>query len=242
MQSHTNAPRTLQPFGLIASVALFTAAGVLLCIVTHGLIPAFASRSGMEPVLLWFFFGAFGVFVPLLVAAHVILRREAGTAGWSRERLRFRRLTPNDWRWTLGGIVAIGLLSGLSVAVLTMFFRNVALHPAFMRMDALTADRYWILVVWLPFWILNIAAEECLWRGVVLPRQEIAFGRWAWLVNGAGWLLFHLAFGPTILLTLWPITFILPFIVQRTKNAWTGVLIHAALNGPAFVAIAFGFV
>jgi membrane protease YdiL (CAAX protease family) len=214
----------------------------LLWIVTHGLIPAFALRSGIEPVLLWFFFGAFGVFVPLLVAAHLILRREAGTAGWSRERLRCHRLTPNDWRWTLGGIVAIGLLSALSVAALTMFFGTWhCIRPSCGWMP-MTPDRYWILVVWLPFWILNIAAEESLWRGVVLPRQEIAFGRWAWLVNGAGWLLFHLAFGPTILLTLWPITFILPFIVQRTKNSWTGVLIHAALNGPAFVAIAFGFV
>jgi hypothetical protein len=47
-----------------------------------------------------------------------------------------------------------------------------------------------------------------------LPRQESAFGRWAWLVNGVAWLLFHLPFGPAILFTLGPTTLILPYVVQ----------------------------
>jgi hypothetical protein len=32
--------------------------------------------------------------------------------------------------------------------------------------------------------VLNIVGEEFVWRGVVLPRQEVAFGGRAWLVNG----------------------------------------------------------
>ena len=67
--------------------------------------------------------------------------------------------------------------------------------------DPLTPDRYWILGAWFPFWVLNILGEEFSGGGVVLPRQEVALGRWAWLANGIGWLLFHLAFGPAILLT-----------------------------------------
>jgi Type II CAAX prenyl endopeptidase Rce1-like len=39
--------------------------------------------------------------------------------------------------------------------------------------------------------LLNILGEEFLWRGVVLPRQEVAFGRRAWVVNGILWLLFQ---------------------------------------------------
>jgi hypothetical protein len=45
-----------------------------------------------------------------------------------------------------------------------------------------------------------------------------------------------------ILLTLWPTTFILPYLVQRTKNSSTGVLVHAGVNGPGFLAVAFGYV
>ena len=31
-----------------------------------------------------------------------------------------------------------------------------------------------------------------------------------------------------------------PYVVQKTKNSWTGVVIHGVINGPSFIAIAFG--
>ena len=228
------------PIGLAGGFALFGAAGLLLWIATHGLIPAVAVRTGIEPVLLWFLFAGLGVFLPLVLAAHVILVSEGAVKAWSNERLRFRRLTREDWLWCIGGLLAIGLLSVISMAVSAMFSGATGLQPSFMRMEPLAPGRYWILAVWLPFWVLNIAGEELLWRGVLLPRQEVALGRAAWIANGAGWLLFHLPFGPAILLTLWPTAFVLPYIVQRTKNSSAGVLIHAGVNGPGFLAVAFG--
>lgn len=231
--------RALAPLGLTATAVLFGGAGLFLWGVTL-VIPALAERSGIEPVLLWFVLAGGGVFLPLVITAHVLLRRDAGAGGWSAERLRFRRLMRGDWLWIGGGLAAIGLLSTLSVAALTMFWDEVRLHPSFMRLEPLTPVRYWILAVWLPFWVLNIMSEELLWRGVLLPRQEVALGRWAWLANGTGWLLFHLPFGTAIVLTLWPITLILPYVVQRTRNSWNGVLIHGAVNGMGFVAVAFG--
>lgn len=229
-------------WGVVPAARLFAAAALLLLVVTKGPIPAVAARTGIEPVLLWFVLGSLGVFLPLVVTAYVLLRMEGVSRARLLERLRFRRLTGDDWWWTLGGMVAIALLSGVSLACLRMFSDAVRLHPSFMTMEPLAPGRYWVLTVWLPFWVLNILSEEILWRGVLLPRQEAALGRAAWLVNGAGWLAFHVAFGPVILLTLWPITFILPYVVQRTRNSSTGVLIHAGLNGPGFLAVAFGLV
>jgi len=77
---------------------------------------------------------------------------------------------------------------------------------------------------------------------VILPRQEVSFGKYAWIVQAIGWGLFHIAFGWQLLITLLPILFILPYIVQKRKNSWIGVLIHAAINGPSFVAISFGLI
>lgn len=71
-------------------------------------------------------------------------------------------------------------------------------------------------------------------------RQEAVFGRWAWLANGAGWSLFHVAFGGAVFVALWPILFILPYVVQRRRNTWIGVIVHASPNGPGFLAVAFG--
>jgi len=39
---------------------------------------------------------------------------------------------------------------------------------------------------------------------------------------------------------LLPLSLILPYAVQRTGNTWVGVILHAAVNGPAFVAISMG--
>ncbi len=112
--------------------------------------------------------------------------------------------------------------------------------PPFMAFEPLRAGRYWLLLVWAPFWILNILGEEILWRGVMLPRQELAFGKRAWIVHGLGWALFHAAFGWQLLVTLIPLIFIQSYIVQRTRNSWLGVVLHGGINGPSFLAIAFG--
>lgn len=146
----------------------------------------------------------------------------------------------SDWLWSLGALAAIGVLSAGSLAMLNTFAGHVEMQPSFMSMEPLAPERYWILAVWLPFSVLNIMGEEVLWRGVVMPRQEMALGRWAWLANGCGWLLFHIAFGGAILITLVPIVFILPYVVKRRRNTWVGVIVHAGLNGPGFLAVAFG--
>lgn len=219
----------------------FGSGGLLLYLVVHKLVPAAAAATDVEPVLLWFLFAG-GLFVlPLLVASIWLLRREGGYT-WAelyRERLRLRPLDAADWLWIAGALAAIGLLS---VGSLMLYEAVHGARPAmfFVSMEPLTSGRYWILAAWPPFFALNILGEEFVWRGVVLPRQETAFGRQAWLVNGAAHLLLHLPTGVPILVALWPTAFILPYVVQRRRNTWIGVVIHAALNGPGFVAVAFG--
>lgn len=101
---------------------------------------------------------------------------------------------------------------------------------------------FWLLLVWAPYWILNILGEEFIWRGVMLPRQEIAFGKHTWIIHGFGWCLFHIAFGWQLLLMLVPLMFIQSYILQRTKNTWVRVMMDGGLNGPSFIAICFGWI
>jgi len=237
--STSNSP---PPLGLGGTCLLFGSAGLLLFAITHGAIPALAARTNIEPIVLWFLSAGCGLFGPLLAVGVIMLRREKvrwGAQLW-RERLRFRAMNAGDWLAAIVGLAIIAVLAGTSVTLLRSQFGEDATQPSFLRFAPVTTGRYWILAAWLPFWLVNILGEEFLWRGVVLPRQEVAFGRAAWLVNGLGWLAFHLSFGPLLLITLAPTTLVLPYLVQRRGNSWIGVVIHAGLNGPAFVAIAFG--
>jgi membrane protease YdiL (CAAX protease family) len=105
---------------------------------------------------------------------------------------------------------------------------------------ALTRETLWFVAVWLLSWPSNMLGEELTWRAVVLPRMEAYFGQKAWLLNAALWLVFHLAFGPGNLLVLLPTLAIVPWVTQRRRNAWLGLVLHATLSLPGFIAMALG--
>ncbi len=110
-----------------------------------------------------------------------------------------------DWFWAVGGLAAIGVLTG-----------GIGAAPDAARREAIPILRSWLSSRSVPagpgfrrvapVFVLNIVGEEFVWRGVALPRQEVAFGGRAWLVNGILWLLFHAAFPWQVLLSLVPIT------------------------------------
>ncbi len=232
----------MKKLGWLGSFAVYVPAALLLYLATAFVIPYLSRVTGQEPIFFWFLVAGLGVFVPLILTAVLILRSEGRRLNkptWV-ERMRFRRLTKKDLIWALGGLLLTGAASGLLMKGAELIAGSYDPTPPFMAFEPLGPGRYWLLAVWLPFWILNILGEEILWRGVLLPRQEIAFGKKAWIVHGLGWGLFHLAFGWQLLVTLIPLLFIQSYVVQKTKNSWVGVIMHGGLNGPSFLAIAFG--
>ena len=234
----------LNKLGFLGSFAIYIPASVLMYCLTKYLIPYLSETTGQETILFWFIVAGIGIFTPLIVTAILILRTEGYKISKSTwiERLRFRNIRKSDLVWSLGGLILVGLFSGLIMKLLELFAGPFDYSPAFMSFEPLTKGRYWLLLVWAPYWILNILGEEFLWRGVMLPRQEIAFGKHTWIIHGFGWGLFHIAFGWQLLITLIPLIFIQSYIVQKTKNSWNGVIMHGGLNGPSFIAISFGLI
>ena len=234
----------VKKLGFIGSFAIYIPAAILLYCLTRYLIPYLNKVTGQETILFWFIVAGLGVFTPLIIAGILILRAEGFSISKSAwiGRLRFRSLTKSDLIWCITGFVLVGVFSMLIMKGLELMIGKFNHSPAFMSFEPLTKGRYWLLLIWLPYWVLNIMGEEFLWRGVMLPRQEIAFGKYAWLIHGFGWGLFHIAFGWQLLITLIPIIFIQSYIVQKTKNSWVGVIMHGGLNGPSFIAICFGLI
>ena len=234
----------LKKLGILGSFAIYIPAALLMYALTKYLIPYLSKVTGQETILFWFIVAGLGVFTPLIITAIMILKFEGykiSKTTWI-ERLRFRKITAKDLIWSIVGLILIVVFSGMIMKALELIIGKFDHSPAFMSFEPLTKGRYWLLIIWLPYWILNILGEEFLWRGIMLPRQEIAFGKYAWLIHGFGWWLFHIAFGWQLLITLIPIIFIQSFIVQKTKNSWNGVIIHGGINGPSFIAICFGLI
>jgi len=234
----------VKSLGLLASFAIYIPAAILMYCMTKYLIPYLSNVTGQEMVLFWFIVAGLGIFTPLIIVGLIILKSEGYslTKATFIERLWFRRITKKDLLWSLGGLIVVGILSGLVMFGFELAIGKFDHFPTFMTFEPLTKGRYWLLLVWFPYWILNIMGEEFLWRGVMLPRQEIAFGKYAWIIHGFGWSLVHIAFGWQLLITLLPLMFIQSYIVQRTKNTWVGVIMHGGLNGPSFIAICFGLI
>jgi membrane protease YdiL (CAAX protease family) len=105
------------------------------------------------------------------------------------------------------------------------------------------AGAWWIVVYYaVVMLIVNIGGEELWWRGYVLPRQERAFGRRAWVVHGILWSAFHIFMQPT----LWDTARMavtgtaLAFVAQRTRSTWPGIIGHAVGNLPFFLGLVEG--
>ena len=101
---------------------------------------------------------------------------------------------------------------------------------------------------WLVFYyaaillIFNVGGEELWWRGYVLPRQELACGKWAWIVHGALWAVFHIFFQPTLwdMVRMCPTCLALAFVCQRLQNTWPGVIGHTFGNMPFLLQLVRG--
>ena len=111
-------------------------------------------------------------------------------------------------------------------------FMGIPLHGA-----------WWVLAYYAAvILVCNIGGEELWWRGYVLPRQELAFGRAAWVIHGILWSAFHLFVQPTLWDTVrMAITGIaLSFVAQRTKSTWPGIVGHSFGNLAFFLNLLKG--
>jgi len=203
---------------------------------------------GIHPALSWIY-GGYIIFILLFILALVLywLENRNLKVALILERFRIKRLTKKDLKWAVGSTVMILLLTGLIMLLSRLIAAKYGLPelettPPFMRFEVLTGYQRLYLLVWFPMFCFNIVGEEILWRGYILPRQELSHEKYAWLINSILWAVFHLCFGFNLLLLLLPILFVLPYVVSKTKNTTVGIIIHAALNGPMFIMVALGIV
>jgi membrane protease YdiL (CAAX protease family) len=224
-----------------AAIFLFFTAYFYFLLFT--LLPFLKANFKLNPALYWFITGYF-LFSPLLIFA-VWRAWNEGNRGLREilKALQVKAFTTLDWKYSIFGLLLVLLVTGGIFGASWLLHRVLGWNmlsttPWFMTMRPFSGSERLLLLVWLPMFFFNIVGEELLWRGYVQSRLP---GKLAWLLCSFLWLLFHIPFGPGVMLMALPALLVIPFVFNRTRNTTTGIFIHALFNGPAFIAIALGF-
>ena len=227
----------------------------LLVIVLLGLVCFYGLRPLLERAG-WSSYPAYlaslsAVFVVMLAWALAAYAAEGQPWTWQAfsQRMRLEPVHPKVLLWGLG-LGAFMFL--LTAAFSPLLARAVSagllplpagipdyLDPSKQQSLALLKQQFvdqgippWIPVVL----VLNIAAEELFWRGMVFPRQELVHGKRTYIVHGLTWAFSHLFqywMLPPILIG----SLALAWTVQRTHTTWVGIVAHLVNNGVPFLLI-----
>src|SRR5262245_46850447 len=235
---------TVPPLGMIGSLFCFGIPSAVLSASVLGLVPWMVRRGIPSFTIL-----NVALEIPaalILVASLLAFRLEGRPSTWPafRDRMRLRTPRRKDWFWTLAALVfAFGmtiLIDSVAEAYLRLrLFTVPAETHAFVNsvragFPDIELSGRWGVLLWLMFSnvAFNTGGEELAWRGIILPRQEVVFGRWAWLVNGVLWHLFHIARYETVasMVVFLPVMLTVPYLAQRTRNTWPGFVVHLVFN------------
>ena len=194
----------------------------------------------------------------MLIASMVFIAIEGVGFTWPEIKQRFRLypIKGRDWLW-VGGVFIAEMALYLLVSRLTQrlissgWIRLPEMIPAFVDprtvfgQEALDqaagglAGNWPVLIVSMILLVINVLGEELWWRGMILPRQELALGAAAWVVHGLMWNFFH-AYKYWDLISLLPLSLGLSFVVSKLRNTSAGILIHFITNGSGLIPIILG--
>jgi len=222
-------------------------------------VPLLDSR-GVPLIVSWNIF-MMGVIALLLPASIMAYKLEGNEMTWDtfKERFRLNPITGKAWLWILGTFIVVQTaevlitVSGVSLASVR-FLAPPEIIPSFMDpnieltipvtefFNVPVKGNWWLIFFWLGWLFFNMFGEEFLWRGYLLPRHELTYGKWAWLIHGLLWAFVFHAFMKWQYIGLLPSNLLIPFLAQKLKNTWASMLVHLAGNAMVFVLIVPGII
>lgn len=176
-----------------------------------------------------------------------LVRREQGSLRWPVLRDALWLRAPQSPRTGRRGGRLWWVLVPLTLAFAAEEFLPVLAHPGshdfgvFLGSEAgqslLSESLFWPLAV-VTMMVLNTAlGEELLFRGLLLPRMQGAFGRADWVVNGVLFAAYHLHQPWSMPGALYD-TLVLSYPAKRFRSAVISIMIHSTQSLFFVVAIA----
>lgn len=194
----------------------------------------------------------------MLIASLVAFRLEGHPLTWTEIKARFRlkAVCGRDWLGVLALLVSIPVYLYLRQTISAWLVSRPGfgiptyvpsiLDPRLSQSSIPTEylgiplpGNWWVLLVIFIVLCFNIFGEEFWWRGYILPRQELAHGKWTWVIHGLLWTGFH-SFWKWDVLAILPGALLLSYVVSRLKNTTPAIIFHWVNNGLTLVATALG--
>ncbi|MGZ8719580.1 MAG: CPBP family intramembrane glutamic endopeptidase [Aeromicrobium sp.] len=220
-----------QVVGIWAAAALPMAA---LAWVVAPLLATLLDGPTAQPrsLLLSLTFGLVWQFVLVVLLVH----RERGLVRWSVLKDALWLRAPRSPRTGhVGGMLWLVLIPFMLLFAAEEFIPAIpaaAGHDmlAFLGSDAgtnlLAGSWGWVAVIVALAVFNTVLGEELLFRGLLLPRMQAAFGRVDWVANGVLFAVYHLHL-PWAIPTALVDTFALAYPSRRYRSAWIGIAVHS---------------
>jgi membrane protease YdiL (CAAX protease family) len=237
-------------------IALFCVA--FLYYITHYVFVPYYTKITGQPYLVGYLIGWISTVGIIFLASLLAYKFERNKINLKDFLIRYRlkNMSGKDWIWTILLIlVVLVTYFGLSsVSKWLSSFKLFAPHPDFpqdmspegvsnLKQGVLFGmtlkGKWWIVIAYFIGWVLNILGEEFWYRGWMLPRQEVAFGKFAWLINGTMFTFQHWM-QPWNFLSILPGALFMSFVLQLRKNTWIGIIQHGLINLGLFIHVLRG--
>jgi len=179
--------------------ALFFGIPALIFLISIYVLLPRLGRVGVHPIINYTL-TLTGPVALLFAASFAALKIDGYKLNRRTIRLRFRlfRLSKREWIWTVG--LTLFMFAGNFLLFPTQDWlldnRNLSL-PDYLPStldprvtvqgippEFETTPLAWLILFQLLFLFFNIFGEEFWWRGYILPRQEIVYGHYTWIVHG----------------------------------------------------------
>ncbi len=234
--------------GIIYSILLFLIPGIIFWVHLNHTIPLFTMVFKLSAYAAWLISGTFLLFLPLFILTLVLMKTDGYALDRKTvfERLRIKRISGNDWLWIITGFIVASLMIGLIVLILAILPLGIAISDlkniSPIEPGRLAGRESFFLLLLPLFFFFNYVGEEILWRGYILPRQEVTMGKYAWIFNGLLHGVFHLSFGLLVNIVALPMLLLVPFVTYKTRNTSAAIVIHFIMGAPMQILVVFGII
>ncbi len=244
----TPAESSIYPAGWLASLLLFGIPAAATFFAFHLFRPWLEQQgySGLTSYLASLTVPLALMFAAALIAYHKVEGRPLTRPAFS-ERMRYPALRARDLLFGVGlfvgGSLGLFLFTQIELALIRAgiiplpgqlpILANPLTVPTISSLNQAAGGQihgqWQIVLLYVVMLFFNIAGEELWWRGYILPRQEMVFGKLTWLVHGTLWACFHV-FKWWDVIGLLPLCWLLAYAAQRMKNNWPTLIAHLLMN------------